>query len=158
MYGTYGIISLLPVLTLIVVALITKRTFESLLVATLLALIIGYKGDWFSALVEQLQTVAAENIWVLLVVGLLGGLVGVFEKSRVAMGFANVLSRFGTTKKKSLLAEWALSVLLFVDDYLNILTTGSIGKRLNDPHRIHRTMTAYVIASRSPPGPSTMPV
>lgn len=151
MYGTYGIISLLPVLTLIVVALITKRTFESLLVATLLALIIGYKGDWFSALVEQLQTVAAENIWVLLVVGLLGGLVGVFEKSRVAMGFANVLSRFGTTKKKSLLAEWALSVLLFVDDYLNILTTGSIGKRLNDPHRIHRTMTAYVIGSTSAP-------
>ncbi len=50
MYGTYGIISLLPVLTLIVVALITKRTFESLLVATLLALIIGYKGYWFSAL------------------------------------------------------------------------------------------------------------
>ena len=47
MYGTYGIISLLPVLTLIVVALITKRTFESLLVATLLALIIGYKGYWF---------------------------------------------------------------------------------------------------------------
>ena len=135
MYGTYGIISLLPVLTLIVVALITKRTFESLLVATLLALIIGYKGDWFSALVEQLQTVAAENIWVLLVVGLLGGLVGVFEKSRVAMGFANVLSRFGTTKKKS----------------LNILTTGSIGKRLNDPHRIHRTMTAYVIGSTSAP-------
>ena len=151
MYGTYGIISLLPVLTLIVVALITKRTFESLLVATLLALIIGYKGDWFSALVEQLQTVAAENISVLLVVGLLGGLVGVFEKSRVAMGFANVLSRFGTTKKKSLLAEWALSVLLFVDDYLNILTTGSIGKRLNDPHRIHRTMTAYVIGSTSAP-------
>ena len=151
MYGTYGIISLLPVLTLIVVALITKRTFESLLVATLLALIIGYKGYWFSALVEQLQMVAAENIWVLLVVGLLGGLVGVFEKSRVAMGFANVLSRFGTTKKKSLLAEWALSVLLFVDDYLNILTTGSIGKRLNDPHRIHRTMTAYVIGSTSAP-------
>ena len=86
MYGTYGIISLLPVLTLIVVALITKRTFESLLVATLLALIIVYKGYWFSALVEQLQMVAVENIWVLLVVGLLGGLVGVFEKSRVAMG------------------------------------------------------------------------
>ena len=105
MYGTYGIISLLPVLTLIVVALITKRTFESLLVATLLALIIGYKGYWFSALVEQLQMVAAENIWVLLVVGLLGGLVGVFEKSRVAMGFANVLSRFGTTKKNASLIE-----------------------------------------------------
>ena len=147
MYGTYGIISLLPVLTLIVIALITKRTFESLLVATLLALIIGYKGDWFSALVEQLQTVAAENIWVLLVVGLLGGLVGVFEKSRVAMGFANVLSRFGTTKKKSLLAEWALSVLLFVDDYLNILTTGSIGKRLNDPHRIPLSSWSIYYAS-----------
>ena len=100
MDGTYGIISLLPVLVLIVVALITKRTFESLLIATLLALVIGYKGAWFPALVEQLQTVAAENIWVLLVVGLLGGLVGVLEKSRAAMGFAGLLSRFATTKKK----------------------------------------------------------
>ena len=44
MYGTYGIISLLPVLTLIVVALITKKNNLSLLVATHLALIIGYKG------------------------------------------------------------------------------------------------------------------
>lgn len=151
MDGTYGIISLLPVLVLIVVALITKRTFESLLIATLLALVIGYKGGWFPALVEQLQTVAAENIWVLLVVGLLGGLVGVLEKSRAAMGFAGLLSRFATTKKKSLLAEWALSVLLFVDDYLNILTTASITKRLNDSHRVHRTLTAYIIGSTSAP-------
>lgn len=151
MDGTYGIISLLPVLVLIVVALITKRTFESLLIATLLALVIGYKGAWFPALVEQLQTVAAENIWVLLVVGLLGGLVGVLEKSRAAMGFAGLLSRFATTRKKSLLAEWALSVLLFVDDYLNILTTASITKRLNDSHRVHRTMTAYIIGSTSAP-------
>ena len=148
---TYGIVSIVPVIVLIVVALITKRTFESLLIATLLALILGYKGDWFYALIEQIQTVSAENVWVLLVVGLLGGLVGVLEKSRAAMGFTGVLSRFATTKKRSLLAEWLLSVVLFVDDYLNILATGSITKRLNDSHRIHRTMTAYVIGSTSAP-------
>lgn len=111
---TYGIVSIVPVIVLIVVALITKRTFESLLIATLLALILGYKGDWFYALIEQIQTVSAENVWVLLVVGLLGGLVGVLEKSRAAMGFTGVLSRFATTKKRSLLAEWLLSVVLFV--------------------------------------------
>lgn len=44
MNTTYGIISIVPVIVLIAVALITKRTFESLLVATLLALIIGCKG------------------------------------------------------------------------------------------------------------------
>lgn len=151
MDATYGIISIVPVIVLIVVALITKRTFESLLVATLLALVLGYKGDWFSALVEQMQVVAAENIWVLLVVGLLGGLVGVLEKSRAAMGFTGLLSKFATTPKKSLLAEWALSVVLFVDDYLNILTTASITKRLNDSHKLHRTMTAYIIGSTSAP-------
>lgn len=48
---TYGIVSIVPVIVLIVVALITKRTFESLLIATLLALILGYKGDWFYALI-----------------------------------------------------------------------------------------------------------
>ena len=73
MEATYGIISIVPVIVLIVVALLTKRTFESLLVATLLALIIGYQGEWFSALIEQMQEVAANDIWVLLVVGLLGG-------------------------------------------------------------------------------------
>lgn len=151
MDATYGIISIVPVIVLIAVALITKRTFESLLVATLLALIIGCKGGWFAAFVEQMQTVTAENIWVLLVVGLLGGLVGVLEKSKAAMGFSGLLSKFATTKKKSLLAEWALSVVLFVDDYLNILTTASITKRLNDSHKIHRTMTAYIIGSTSAP-------
>lgn len=71
--ATYGIVSIVPVIVLIVVALITKRTFESLLIATLLALVLGYKGDWFYALIEQIQTVSADNVWVLLVVGLLGG-------------------------------------------------------------------------------------
>ena len=95
---------------------------------------------------------------VLLVVGLLGGLVGVLEKSRAAMGFTGVLSRFATTKKRSLLAEWLLSVVLFVDDYLNILATGSITKRLNDSHRIHRTMTAYVIGLHLRPGGGAHPL
>ncbi len=151
MDANYGIISIIPVIVLIVAAFITKRTFESLFLATLLALIIGFKGDWFTALIEQLQEVAANDIWVLLVVALLGGMVGVLEKSKAAMGFSGLLAKFATTQKRSLLAEWALSVLLFVDDYLNILTTGSIAKRLNDPHRVHRSMTAYIIGSTSAP-------
>lgn len=129
----------------------TKRTFESLFFATILALVIGCKGDWFAAFVTLLKTVTSENIWVLLVVGLLGGLVGIFEHSSAALGFRRLLSRFATSRKKSLLAEWVLSILLFVDDYLNILTTGSITKHLNDTHRIHRTMTAYLIGSTSAP-------
>ncbi len=151
MDGNYGIISIIPVIVLIIAAFITKRTFESLFLATLLALIIGFKGDWFTAFIEQLQEVAANDIWVLLVVALLGGMVGVLEKSKAAMGFSGLLAKFATNKKRSLLAEWALSVLLFVDDYLNILTTGSIAKRLNDPHRVHRSMTAYIIGSTSAP-------
>ncbi len=151
MDGTYGFVSILPVLFLIVVTLLTKRTFESLFFATIFALVIGYKGDWFAAFVDLLKTVTAENIWVLLVVGLLGSLVGIFEHSSAAMGFRRLLSRFASSRKKSLLAEWALSTILFVDDYLNILTAGSISKHLNDSHRIHRTMTAYIIGSTSAP-------
>ncbi len=148
---SYGIISIVPVIFLIVVALITKRTFESLLLSTLLALVIGYKGDWFLAFVDQLQAVAADNIWVLLVVGLLGGLMTNLERSRAALGFSGLVAKFAKTKKRSLFAEWLLSVLLFVDDYMNIMTTASIMKRLNDKHRIHRTLTAYLIGSTSAP-------
>ena len=62
MDANYGIISIIPVIVLIVAAFITKRTFESLFLSTLLALIIGFKGDWFTALIEQLQEVAANDI------------------------------------------------------------------------------------------------
>lgn len=148
---TYGFISVVPVIILIVVALITKRSFESLFLATLVALIIGYKGDWFTGFIEQVQIAGSENIWTLLVVGLLGGLLGVLEKSRAAFGFASMVSKFATSKKRSLFSEMILSAILFVDDYLNILTTGSIMKRLNDSHKLHRTWTAYVIGSTSAP-------
>lgn len=151
MPSDYGIISILPVVVLILLALITKRTFESLLLSTLLALVIRYRGGWFMAFISDLQTVTAENIWVLLVVGLLGSLVGVLEKSEAAMGFSGLLARLAKTKKKSLLAEWLLSVLLFVDDYLNIMTTAAITKPLNDSQRVHRTLTAYIIGSTSAP-------
>lgn len=149
--ATYGIISLLPVVILIVLALVTKRTFESLLVGTLVALIIGFKGGWFTELVSSMQVIAADNVWVFLVVSLLGGLTCVLEKSKAAMGFAGLLSKFATSKKKALVAEWLLSVCLFCDDYLNIMTTAATVKRLNDSHKIHRTLTAYVIGSTSAP-------
>lgn len=148
---TYGFISIVPVIILIVVALITKRSFESLFLAALIALIIGYKGDWFYGLIEQMQIAAADNIWTLLVVGLLGGLLGVLEKSRAAMGFGKMISGIATTQKRSLFAEMILSIILFVDDYLNILTTGAICKKLNDAKKVHRTWTAYVIGSTSAP-------
>ena len=151
MEATYGIVSIIPVIVLFALALITKRTFESLFLATLVALVIGYQGDWFYALIEQLQVVAADNIWVLLVVGLLGSLICVLERSQAAMSFSKLLSKFAATRKRSLAAEWLLSVILFVDDYLNIMTTATTVKRLNDSHKLHRTMTAYVIGSTSAP-------
>ena len=151
MDATYGIVSIVPVIVLFVLALITKRTFESLFLAALVALVIGYKGDWFYALIEQMQVVAADNVWVLLVVGLLGSLICVLERSQAAMSFSELLARFASTRKKSLAAEWLLSVILFVDDYLNIMTTATTVKRLNDSHKLHRTMTAYVIGSTSAP-------
>ena len=91
---TYGIVSIVPVIVLIVVALITKRTFESLLIATLLALILGYKGDWFYALIEQIQTVSAENVWVLLVVGL----VMLIQHTKVGMAMRAVSRDFETSQ------------------------------------------------------------
>lgn len=151
METTYGIVSIVPVIILFVLALLTKRTFESLFIATLVALMIGYKGDWFYAFIEQIQVVVSENVWVLLVVGLLGSLICVLERSQAARNFSKLLAKFATTRKKSLLSEWLLSAILFVDDYLNVMTTATTVKRLNDSHKIHRTMTAYVIGSTSAP-------
>lgn len=147
----YGIISLIPCVILITMALITKRTFEPLVVGTLVALLVSSREDCFVDFVQSALDVVARETWVIMVVGLMGSFLFLLEKSKATLSFASLLSRFATTRRKALLAEWLLSLCLFIDDYLNILTTGNTVKKITDRFNISRTLTAYTLGSTSAP-------
>lgn len=151
--ANYGIISLIPILIIIVLSLITKKTFEPVLAATLAAFMIYAKGDFFTTFVNEMLTVMADPTigWVILVCGLMGSLLFILEKSNSALAFAHLLERFATTRKRALFCTWFMGICLFIDDYLNVLTVGNTMKKVTDKFKISRSMLAYSVGSTAAP-------
>ena len=151
--GVFGLWVFLPPAFLLLFIFATKRIIEALTLATVLGLIIGHKGGFFEALNEVvLTTLMGEEIaWLIIVCGLMGGLVAVIERSGGGFAFGNLAVKIAKNAKPTLFATVVCSLLLSIDDYLSVLTTGSAMTPVNDKHKMPREMTSYVVDSASAP-------
>ncbi|MCS6916760.1 MAG: Na+/H+ antiporter NhaC family protein [Chitinophagales bacterium] len=150
MTSEYGALSLIPPLLVIVLAIRLRTSFEPLLLGCLTGfVIISLKGgpDFFSGFVEALYKVMMdkETIWVILVCGLYGSLIGLLMGSGAAQSFAGMMLKNIPSRRTALLSTWLLGIVLFLDDYLSALTTGSTMKRVTDTFRISRELLAYIV-------------
>ena len=149
----FGIISLIPALSVLVLALVTKRTFEALVGGTLIGFVILERQDSFGAFVTSSLNVMADGTigWIILVCGLFGSLIALLVKSGGAVAFGNFLIKFVKTRKSALITTWLLGLVIFIDDYLNALTVSSAMKKVTDKFRVSREMLAYVVDSTAAP-------
>ena len=149
----YGILSILPALIVIIFALITKRTLEALLLGTMVTYIVMYGINFAPHWSEAFFKAAgdADNQWVLIVCGLFGSLIALLAKSKGTLGFAGKLEKYCNTSKKTLLTTWILGILIFIDEYLNIMTLGACIKKISDKRKIPRESLAYIIDSTGAP-------
>ena len=150
---TYGILSLLPSISVLIFALFSKKTFESLVVGCLVGFIILAKKDFYTASIESLLGVMIDPVigWVILVVGLFGALIHLLIKSGGAMAFADYLLRFIKNRRSALIITWLLGLSIFIDDYLNALTVGNSMKKITDKFKVPREMLAYIVDSTAAP-------
>ena len=150
---SFGLLSLLPTLLVVILAILTKRTFESLVGGTVLGFLILHKGNFFSEFVQTLLAVFEDEVigWIILVCGLFGSLIHLLVKSGGAKAFANYLLRYVKSRKSALLVTWLLGLMIFIDDYLNALTVGSTMKKVTDKFRVPREMLAYIVDSTAAP-------
>ena len=149
----YGIISLLPALLVIVFALKTKRTFEALLLGTFSAYII-IEGPYFLiSWVDTCFQVATDSDvqWVILVCGLFGSLVALLKASDSTAAFSGLLKKVCHSARTSLVMTWIMGIIIFIDDYLNIITLGTCMTPLTDRQSEPREALAYVIDSTGAP-------
>ncbi len=148
-YVNYGLITLLPPLLVIVFAILTKRTFEALILGGVAGYIITTGWGFFPAYMDAIYGTMTDSgtVWIILACGLFGSLIAILEKSGGAIGFSKFIAKFANTPKKTLMASFIMGVLIFVDDYLNVLAIGSSMKPLADEQKVPREMMAYVIAS-----------
>lgn len=146
--------ALLPPIIAIVLALITKEVYVSLVIGILSGAMLYSLGNPISAMemtFDIMGTKIGENINIVIFLVFLGILVSLITKSGASAAYGNYASRKITTKRGGLFATIALGILIFVDDYFNCLTVGTVMKPVTDRHKISRQKLAYVIDATAAP-------
>lgn len=155
----YGILTLVPVLLVIVFALKTKRTLESLILGTLCTYIItdgwGFAQGWMDAFFRVATDYSHE--WVFMVCGLFGSLIALVGASRGTLGFSRLLERLCKGPRSSMLLTWVMGILIFVDDYLNIMTLSTCMRQISDRKKVPREALSYIIDSTGAPVCALLP-
>ena len=153
MYGTFC--ALLPPIIAILMALITKEVYSSMLLGILVGALFaaGFSPigtlnliivDGFSASASAL----AGNFCFLI---FLGALIHLIEKSGGSLSFGNWASRGIKSRSGVQAATFGLGLLIFIDDYFNCLTVGSVMRPATDKWRVSREKLAYLVDATAAP-------
>ena len=155
----YGVLTLVPILIVILIALTTKRTLEALMVGTLSTYIITDGFGFLHAWIEAFFSVATsrDNQWIFMVCALFGNLITLIGASRGTAGFSRHLEKICRGPRTTLLSTWVLGILIFVDDYLNIMTLSSCMRKLTDKFGQPRETLSYIIDSTGAPVCAILP-
>ncbi len=152
MSGT--IFSLIPPIVAIALALITKEVYLSLLIGIMSGAFL-FTGPNPLHAVETMITIMGEkiggNVNILLFLAFLGIVVALITKSGASKAYGEWASRAIRTKKGALFATMFLGMLIFVDDYFNCLTVGTVMRPVTDKQKITRAKLAYIIDATAAP-------
>lgn len=148
--------ALLPPLVAIVLALITKEVYSSLFAGILSAVILSARFHPVG-IIDQLNKGFIDSLFdkghvgILIFLVLLGIMVALVNKAGGSVAFGNWAIKHVKTRVGAQLATFALGVLIFVDDYFNCLTVGSVMRPIADTHKVSRAKLAYLIDSTAAP-------
>ncbi len=152
-YATF--VSLLPPIIAIVLALVTKEVYSSLFIGVLLAALFSANFNPVTAMNSFLDTgligavSGTAGIFIFLVV--LGILVALINKAGGSAAFGAWAEKHIKTRIGAMLATFVLGVLVFIDDYFNCLTVGSVMTPVADRHKISRAKLSYLIDATAAP-------
>lgn len=150
----YGWLSILPPLIAIILALITKEVISSLLFGILAGAFIYSKGNVIEMMITAFQVMGermGENVNILIFLGLLGALVVIVTKAGGSSAYGTWAVKKVKTRRGASLATCALGCLIFIDDYFNCLTVGTVMRPVTDKHRISRAKLAYFLDATAAP-------
>ena len=149
--------ALLPPLVAIVLALITKEVYSSLFVGIVVGALI-YSGFKFEGTVTQIFEGGiikvlsdSYNVGILIFLVILGSVVCMMNKAGGSAAFGRWASKKIHTRVGAELAAIILGTLIFIDDYFNCLTVGSVMRPVTDRHHVSRAKFAYLIDATAAP-------
>ena len=155
MIGTFW--SLVPPVVAITLALITKEVYSSLFIG----IVIGglfFSGFSFTGTITHIfqdgvvkSLSDSYNVGILVFLVVLGTLVAMMNKAGGSAAFGKWAKEHIKTKVGAQIATVVLGILIFIDDYFNCLTVGSVMRPVTDRHGVCREKLAYLIDSTAAP-------
>lgn len=155
LYGTFW--ALVPPIIAIGLALITKEVYSSLFIGILVGAVFAsdfsFEGTMNHVLEGGIVKVLSDsyNVGILVFLVILGTMVCLMNRAGGSAAFGRWAGRKIHSRVGAQLATVALGVLIFIDDYFNCLTVGSVMRPVTDKHRISRAKLSYLIDATAAP-------
>ena len=151
----FSLWALLPPVVAIALALITKEVYSSLFIGIVLGCFLYSNGAPVAALNaltnDAIIAAIADNAGIFLFLVILGILVALINKAGGSAAFGRWAETHIKTRVGAMLATFVLGVFIFVDDYFNCLTVGSVMLPITDRHKVSRAKLAYLIDATAAP-------
>ena len=160
MYATFW--ALVPPLVAIILALITKEVYSSLFIGIVIAGL--FYGNIFQAGFSAERSILhifedglvgvlsdSYNVGILIFLVVLGVMVSMMNKAGGSAAFGEWASEHIKTRIGAQLSAILLGILIFIDDYFNCLTVGSVMRPVTDRHNVSRAKLAYLIDATAAP-------
>ena len=147
--------ALLPPIIAIGLALITKEVYSSLFIGIVVGGLMYTNFNFLTGMDtiinDGMISAVKDNAGIFIFLVELGVIVALINKSGGSAAFGKWASRHIKTRMGAMLATFALGVLIFIDDYFNCLTVGSVMRPITDRHKISRSKLAYLIDATAAP-------
>lgn len=152
--------SLLPPIVAIGLALITKEVYSSLFVGSLTGAVIyaassssGIEGVFTTVVHDGLIANLSDsyNVGILVFLVVLGTIVALMNKAGGSRAYGEWAAKHIKSKTGACISTFVLGALIFVDDYFNCLTVGSVMRPISDKYKVSRSKLAYIIDATAAP-------
>ena len=154
-YGTF--LALVPALVAIILALVSKEVYSSLFLGVIvggLLLCQGTGSGFFDAVFKNgliAKVADPYNVGILVFLVMLGAMVALMNRAGGSAAFGNWAKTHIKSKVGAQIATICFGILIFIDDYFNCLTVGSVMRPVTDRFKVSHEKLAYLIDSTAAP-------
>ena len=146
--------SLVPPIITIALALITKEVYMSLIIGIFVGAMMFTGFDLLASIDTMFSIMSSSvggNVYILVFLVLLGIVVAAIARSGASRAYGEWAARVIKGKRSSLLVTALLGVVIFIDDYFNCLTVGTVMRPVTDKFNVTRAKLAYIIDATAAP-------
>ncbi len=152
-----GLLSIIPPLLAILMALIFRQVIVSLIFGVYIGAVFIYNYNPLTALLRLIDKYIisavsdTSHIQIIVFTLLFGGVIGLISKSGGTRGIANVITRFAKNRKSTMISSWLAGLVIFFDDYANTLIVGNLMRPVTDRMKISREKLSFIVDATAAP-------